>query len=137
MSIAEADLEKKKTEVKTETKEQETSKPIKTFDKFLVKTLYHQLELQQDKCGNLQTALSMQKSKSKKILDDLTTQHETQIVELERVIKNFHENLQNQSKKHGELVNKLLLSNNVIDELMAENEKLEFQLSLKMSCVNP
>ena len=137
MSIAETELEKRKTEEKTETKEQETSKPIKTFDKFLVKTLYHQLELQQDKCRNLQTALSMQKSKSKKILDDLTTQHETQIVELERVIKNFHENLQNQSKKHGELVNKLLLSNNVIDELMAENKKLEFQLSLKMSCVNP
>ena len=131
MSIAEGEIGKRKTEKKAETKDQETNKPIKTFDKFLVKTLYNQLELQQDKCNKLQTALSMQESNSQKILQNTTIQHEAQIVELEAVIKNFHENIQNQSKKHQELVNKLLLSNNVIDELMSENEKLEFQLSLK------
>ena len=134
MVFAEGELKKKRSDQNLlNTKESQSIPKIKTFDKFLVKTLNYQLELQIEKCNQLQTASSIHKSNSQKIIDESRKRHQYQIEELEKVIKNLQEKIKSQNSKYQDQVAKLLLSNSIIDELMAENEKLAFQLDLKQS----
>ena len=62
---------------------------------------------------------------------DLTSQHESQIQEMENIIKSAQDLSIKQSMKNKEQVEKLILSENIIEQLAFENENLLFRLQFK------
>ena len=61
---------------------------------------------------------------------DLKHQHEARIFEMENTLTLTQQLVRQQASKLKDQVEKLVLSDNVIEQLIAENENLTFKLSL-------
>jgi len=100
------------------------------FDKVLQKSLKQKLFDQTTKNDLMQEALTQQKETFKNILEDLKHQHEARIFEMENTLTLTQQLVRQQASKLKDQVEKLVLSDNVIEQLIAENENLTFKLSL-------
>ena len=61
---------------------------------------------------------------------DLKHQHEARIFEMENTLTLTQQLVRQQASKLKDQVEKLVLSDNIIEQLVAENEGLTFQLTL-------
>ena len=62
---------------------------------------------------------------------DLKSHHESRIFEMEKTVISTQELVRKQSKQLQDQVEKLVLSENIIEQLIAENENLAFKISLR------
>ena len=88
------------------------------------------LNQQSAKCHLLQDAMKLQKNSFEKLLNQIGNQHKQQISEYETLIKSGQDINRKQIVRNQEQVEKLVLSENVIEELVSENETLRIQLEL-------
>ena len=88
------------------------------------------LNHQSAKCNLLQDAMKLQKKSFEKLLSQINIQHKQQISEYEILIKSGQDINRRQILKNKEQVEKLVLSEDVIEQLVAENETLRIQLEL-------
>jgi len=88
------------------------------------------LNQQSAKCHLLQDAMKLQKNSFEKLLNQIGNQHKQQISEYETLIKSGQDINRKHILRNQEQVEKLVLSDNVIEELVSENETLRIQLEL-------
>ena len=74
--------------------------------------------------------MKLQKKSFEKLLGQINIQHKQQIIEYETLIKSGQDINRRQILKNQEQVEKLVLSEDVIEQLVAENETLTIQLKL-------
>ena len=74
--------------------------------------------------------MKLQKKSFEKLLSQINIQQKQQIIEYETLIKSGQDINRRQILKNQEQVEKLVLSEDVIEQLVAENETLTIQLKL-------
>ena len=124
LQIALEETERKKDDVKTATSR------IGPSDKIILNSMQQQLNQQSAKCHLLQDAMKLQKRSFEKLLSQISNQHKQQISEYEILIKSVQDMNRKHILKNQEQVEKLVLSENVIEQLVSENETYIIQLEL-------
>ena len=125
LQISLEEAERKKDYV-TETLESKT----RSSDKMIINSINQKLSQQSAKCHLLQDAMKLQKNSFEKLLSQINNQHKQQISEYESLIKSGQDINRKYIQKNQEQVEKLVLSENVIEQLVSENETLVIQLEL-------
>ena len=143
-----AEKEKHNSQSKKTKDHQSSQANITNFDKMMQKSLKQKLLDQTTKNDLLQETVTRQKETFKTILEgefkdvfshiilklvcclDLKYHHEARLFEMENTLTLTQQLVKNQSTKLADQVEKLVLSDNIIEQLVAENEKLTFQLTL-------
>jgi len=102
----------------------------RSSDKMIINSINQKLSQQSAKCHLLQDAMKLQKNSFEKLLSQINNQHKQQISEYESLIKSGQDINRKYIQKNQEQVEKLVLSENVIEQLVSENETLVIQLEL-------
>ena len=74
--------------------------------------------------------MKLQKNSFEKLLSQINNQHKQQISEYETLIKSGQDINRKHIQRNYEQVEKLVLSENVIEQLVSENETFRLQLEL-------
>lgn len=125
LQISLEEAEKKKDNLK-----EKAEHKTKSSDKIIINSINQKLNQQSAKCNLLQDAMKLQKKSFEKLLSQINIQQKQQISEYETLIKSGQDINRRQILKNQEQVEKLVLSENVIEQLVAENETLTIQLEL-------
>ena len=128
MSLTEIDRKKEKIKEKSTTLYE--NQTTRSSEKILLNSMNQKLNQQSAKCLLLQDAMKLQKSSFEKLLSQINQQHKQQISEYETLIISARDMNRKQILRNQEQVEKLVLSDNVIEQLVSENETLEIQLDL-------
>ena len=113
-------------------------------DNIILKSVQQKLENQEAQCKMLQKALEQQKAqfniilKSKQLIkycqdyqiwiSDTKVQHQTQLIELENMVTSSREMLRQQTVKFKDQVDKLVMSDTIIEQLIIDNDQLSKSL---------
>ena len=117
------------------------------FNQTILISLKQKLEQESAKSMFLKEALAAQKQKYQEIhkgiilwtihvnilingILELSTQHLSQVIELENMVKIAQDIAKKEIEKNKESFEKLVLSTNIIEELTSENENLQLQLEI-------
>ena len=113
-------------------------------DNIILNSLQQQLDNQKTQCKMLQKALTDQKAQFqiilkskqlffwdtllKKLITDCKMQHQTQILELQNLVGSSKEMLRQQTIKFKDQVDKLVMSDTIIEQLLVDNDQLQKNL---------
>ena len=145
-----AEKKEKQNAASKKDKDHQSCQSINTcFDKIMQKSLKQKLFAQTTKTDMMHDALTQQKESFKTILEgnrawnisltkmlkylflDLKNHHESRIFEMEKTVSLTQELVKKQSRQLQDQVEKLVLSENIIEQLIAENENMTFKISLR------
>jgi len=105
-----------------------------SFDQILLDSLNQKLSNQVTRCKMLHEALARQRTQFQNILDNTKKQHQAQVLELESLIASSKDVLRQQTIKIKEQVDKLVMSDTIIEQLIVDNDQLTTKLiNLKQS----
>jgi len=105
-----------------------------SFDQILLDSLNQKLSNQVTRCKMLHEALARQRTQFQNILDNTKKQHQAQVLELESLIASSKDVLRQQTIKIKEQVDKLVMSDTIIEQLIVDNDQLTTKvINLKQS----
>jgi len=109
--------------------EQEIETPqTESFDQILLNSLKQNLNNQVTRCKMLHEALARQKTQFQNILQNIKKQHQAQILELESLVASSKDVLRQQTVKIKDQVDKLVISDTIIEQLIVDNDELTNKL---------
>jgi len=121
-----ADIAREKALVEAEI---EQSQPGSDFERILFCSIKQQLSDQVTRCNTLHQALTQQKGQFHKILEDTRKQHQSQISQLEGLVSSSKELVKKQTMKFKNNVDKLVMSDTIIEQLIVDNDNLTVKLN--------
>jgi len=98
------------------------------LDRILFHSLKQKLTNQVNRCSQLQSALAEQKEQTQSILSVMREQHEAEMSQLESLVSSSRGLLRKQNKRFLEQVDKLVLADSVIEQLLVDNDRLTNEL---------
>jgi len=100
-----------------------------SLDHTLMTSLKQKLTLQFERCNKLQSALSLQQEQAHRVLEASRSQHLHEISQLEAMVSSSQDLVRRQTKKFTEQVDKLVMADTVIEQLIVDNHNLTVQLN--------
>lgn len=99
------------------------------LDRILFHSIKQKLTIQVTRCRQLQAALSEQKDQARSILAVMREQHQTEMCQLEALVSSSQSLVRKQNRRFLEQVDKLVLADSVIEQLLVDNDRLTGEIN--------